>query len=65
MNAILITKGTINDCNLNSESDKIGLQCRLGSSDFDFCKNLVKINFRLLQSYLVLFGKDWNYIWSD
>ena len=36
----------------------------LGSRDYDFWTNLVKINFRLLQSYLVFF-EDCNHIWSD
>ena len=37
----------------------------LGSQDHDFWTNLVKIDFRLLQSYLVFFEKDCNHIWSD
>ena len=37
----------------------------LESRDYDFWTNLVEINFRSMQSYLVHFERDCNHIWSD
>ena len=53
------------DCNLFQKGPNMIAMSKiiLGLDDFDFCMNLVKIDFRLLQSNLVLFEKDCNHIW--
>ena len=67
MNAISAPNRTIYDCNPNQLGPNMIAMSKsvLGSRDYDFWTNPVKVNFRLLQSYLVLFERDCNHIWSD
>ena len=67
MNAISIPNRAIYDCNINQLGPNMIAMTKivLESREYDFWTNLLKIKFRFLQSYLVLFGKDCNHIWSD
>ena len=67
MNEISVPNRTIYDCNLFEKGPNMITPSKiiLESRDYDFLTNLVRINFRLLQSYLALFEKDCNDIWSD
>ena len=62
--AMSIPSRTINDCSLQQKGPYMIAMSKfvLETRDYDFWTNLVKIKFRLSQSYLVLFVRDCNYI---
>ena len=66
MIAISIPKQTIYDSNLYQLGPNMIAMSKivLWSRDYDFWTNLVEMNCRLLQSYLVPFEWDCNHIWS-